>query len=189
MRHFSGEFVGMRPLMADELDLIAGGEGEDTDDVSEETTDDKACEIASLIRSQPNYANQEFGYFILSDGSGIRMSQQFSGSSGDIQFGPNDTLSLSMLGVDSWNQVVGFVHNHPYETDNPLVPGDINVINRRPSAADWNIADQISALQSGNPVEFRNYIIGPDNVSRQYDTSDSRNSTSTDTSGGNCPSS
>lgn len=33
MRHFSGEFEGLRLLMADELDLIAGGEGEDTDDV------------------------------------------------------------------------------------------------------------------------------------------------------------
>lgn len=33
MRHFSGEFEGVRLLMADELDLIAGGEGEDTDDV------------------------------------------------------------------------------------------------------------------------------------------------------------
>lgn len=33
MRHFSGEFKGVRLLMADELDQIAGGEGEDTDDV------------------------------------------------------------------------------------------------------------------------------------------------------------
>jgi len=33
MRHFSGEFEGIRLLMEDELDLIAGGEGEDTDDV------------------------------------------------------------------------------------------------------------------------------------------------------------
>lgn len=33
MRHFSGEICGLRLLMEDELDLIAGGEGEDTDDV------------------------------------------------------------------------------------------------------------------------------------------------------------
>lgn len=33
MRHFSGEFSGLRLLMADELLEIAGGEGEDTDDV------------------------------------------------------------------------------------------------------------------------------------------------------------
>jgi hypothetical protein len=32
MRHFSGELEGLRLLMADELDLIAGGDGEDTDD-------------------------------------------------------------------------------------------------------------------------------------------------------------
>lgn len=34
MRHFSGEFEGMRPLMADEIEAIAGGDGEDTDDVT-----------------------------------------------------------------------------------------------------------------------------------------------------------
>lgn len=33
MRHFSGEFEGIRLLMLDELDAIVGGEGEDTDDV------------------------------------------------------------------------------------------------------------------------------------------------------------
>lgn len=32
MRHFSGEFDGMRLLMEDELDLIAGGDGEDGDE-------------------------------------------------------------------------------------------------------------------------------------------------------------
>lgn len=32
MRHFSGELDGLRLLMADELDLVAGGDGEDTDD-------------------------------------------------------------------------------------------------------------------------------------------------------------
>lgn len=37
MRHFSGEFEGVRLLMADELDRIAGGEGEDTDEVPEGT--------------------------------------------------------------------------------------------------------------------------------------------------------
>ena len=34
MRHFSGEFEGLRLLMEDELHAISGGEGEDTDDVS-----------------------------------------------------------------------------------------------------------------------------------------------------------
>jgi hypothetical protein len=35
MRHFSGDFVGVRLLMDDELEKIAGGEGEDTDDVQD----------------------------------------------------------------------------------------------------------------------------------------------------------
>jgi len=33
MRHFSGDFNGMRLLMEDELDLIAGGDGEDGDEL------------------------------------------------------------------------------------------------------------------------------------------------------------
>ena len=33
MRHYSGEFEGIRLLMLDELDAIAGGDGEDTDDI------------------------------------------------------------------------------------------------------------------------------------------------------------
>jgi hypothetical protein len=34
MRHFSGEFEGVRLLMEDELYAISGGDGEDTDDVA-----------------------------------------------------------------------------------------------------------------------------------------------------------
>lgn len=49
MRHFSGEFGGLRLLMADELDLIAGGEGEDTDDVPDPPRDDiDPCKRAFL---------------------------------------------------------------------------------------------------------------------------------------------
>lgn len=33
MRHFSGEFDGLRLLMEDELDLISGGDGEDADEI------------------------------------------------------------------------------------------------------------------------------------------------------------
>ncbi|GBQ90158.1 hypothetical protein AA0535_1969 [Asaia krungthepensis NRIC 0535] len=33
MRHFSGDMSGMRLLMMDELDLISGGNGEDSDEV------------------------------------------------------------------------------------------------------------------------------------------------------------
>jgi hypothetical protein len=36
MRHYSGEFSGIRLLMADELDAVSGGDGDDTDDVPTE---------------------------------------------------------------------------------------------------------------------------------------------------------
>jgi len=35
MRHFSGEFTGIRVLFEDELEQISGGKGNDTDDVAE----------------------------------------------------------------------------------------------------------------------------------------------------------
>lgn len=38
MRHFSGEFDGMRLLMEDELDLVAGGDGEDADQIPDMQT-------------------------------------------------------------------------------------------------------------------------------------------------------
>jgi len=34
MRHFSGDFTGIRVLFADELEKISGGQGTDTDDVT-----------------------------------------------------------------------------------------------------------------------------------------------------------
>jgi hypothetical protein len=40
MRHFSGEFSGVRLLMEDELLMIAGGDGEDTDDVAPPEVDE-----------------------------------------------------------------------------------------------------------------------------------------------------
>jgi len=34
MRHFSGEFKGVRVLLEDELEKISGGQGADTDDIT-----------------------------------------------------------------------------------------------------------------------------------------------------------
>ena len=237
MRHFSGEFEAPPPLMADELDLIAGGEGEDTDDVQpppqteivvtasgrgwdqptwdlylnyytninwtspatgagggsgsgsggEADVDQRACEAANLIRSQPNDQNVEYGYFIISDANGTRLSPMFTSNESDrIRFGGDDRLTLAEIGATSWDQVKGFVHNHPHTEDYGFIPGDPNQLNKMPSKADWAIADAIAGQSGGEASEFRLYIMDQSGTTRQYDVGDSRTKISTDLSGGNC---
>lgn len=149
--------------------------------------DSQACAAASSIRSQAHYSSQEYGYFIITDADGTtRLSPMFtSGEDNRIDFG-GGSLSLEELGISDWSQVKGFVHNHPYEVDNPLIPGDINLLNRRPSDADWDLMSQIVGAGGGGNSDFRLYIIGPDGVARQYNPDSPQNQTSTDTSGGNC---
>lgn len=50
MRHFSGEFEGIRLLMLDELDMISGGDGEDTDDVPQPPPPADADDIVVTAR-------------------------------------------------------------------------------------------------------------------------------------------
>lgn len=56
MRHFSGEFQGLRLLMGDELDAIAGGDGEDTDDVQTDPNDEEIVVTGRTITMIPNPA-------------------------------------------------------------------------------------------------------------------------------------
>ncbi|MDQ0462409.1 hypothetical protein QO010_000157 [Caulobacter ginsengisoli] len=155
---------------------------------TESQIDSQACAAAASIRAQAHYSTQEYGYFIITDADGTtRLSPIFtSGLGGKIDFGGDGALSLEELGISDWSQVKGFVHNHPYETDSPYIPGDINLINRRPSDADWDLMSQIVGAGGGGNSDFRLYIIGPDGVARQYNPDSPHNQTSNDTSGGNC---
>ncbi len=54
MRHFSGEFKGIRPLLLEELAKIAGGDGEDTDDVT----------TLNHVVSKPDAINGHTAYFV-----------------------------------------------------------------------------------------------------------------------------
>ena len=59
MRHFSGEFEGIRLLMADELDAIAGGDGEDTDDNTPPPPPDQINEI--VVTAGRSYIDYQLG--------------------------------------------------------------------------------------------------------------------------------
>lgn len=154
-----------------------------------ETHDSRQCaaeDAVQAIKNQPNYTTQEYGYFLLRDAAGnvTKGPMLTSGSAGRIDFGGDNKLSLAETGATSWNQVVGFVHNHPYQTDNPMVPGNINAINRQPSPSDWEILIAIDGLNGAN--DFILYIIGPDGITRAYDPDDSRTRASDEIIGDGC---
>lgn len=77
MRHFCGELTGLRLLMADELDLIAGGNGQDTDDIPE---DEEIVVTGRRIKMiDPT------GYF-----GPIEYDMPQSGSGSDFNYGDED---------------------------------------------------------------------------------------------------
>lgn len=136
-----------------------------------DSRDCAAIAAVQSIKEQTNSASQEYGYFLIKDGAGVvtRGPLLTSGSAGRIDFG-GDGLQLAETGANSWSQVIGFVHNHPFEVDNPLVFGDINVINRKPSASDLDLLNQLDRLNGAN--DFNLYVIGPDGKTRVYDSDD-----------------
>lgn len=67
MRHFSGELDGLRLLMADELDLIAGGDGEDTD----ENPQPPPTDLGTItVTANSTYFNLELGQLLHFYGTG-----------------------------------------------------------------------------------------------------------------------
>ena len=68
MRHFSGEFEGIRLLMADELDAIAGGDGEDTDDNTPPPPPDQINEI--VVTAGRSYIDYQLGQLFHFNGFG-----------------------------------------------------------------------------------------------------------------------
>jgi hypothetical protein len=105
MRHFSGDFDGLRLLMEDELDFIAGGEGEDGDELS---TLPEIVVIAKPDRTEwfmPNHLSWGGGPDINSpdgpeptDASAVRM---------DVMF----TRQLTALEQQAVNALAYAIHN------------------------------------------------------------------------------
>ena len=132
MRHFSGEFEGVRLLMEDELDLIAGGHENDGDDIpdsfddcKDRQTDTKVDQLRQLMMAKSDFATVEYKAYLYRDAVGNIVAGEIRGGSGTTV--PN--------GLDAgWdpNDVVGMIHSHPTKAF------DTATGTWRDVTADWN---------------------------------------------------
>lgn len=103
MRHFSGDLAGMRLLMADELERIAGGYGEDEDTSAPPTPAAAPDEFTSC------YANFNSGTSTWSDWQLCTPSNPFGGgydsNTGIITF-------TSPNAIMAYNTATGEYHNY-----------------------------------------------------------------------------
>lgn len=99
MRHFSGEFEGVRLLMEDELQAISGGEGEDTDDVPPAPVDvDYDPETKTADVNVRLDGNSTAGLTLSSNGlENIHFDLDFGNMSFHSEFGLNSFSSNSTL--------------------------------------------------------------------------------------------
>lgn len=172
MRHFSGEFEGVRLLMADELDLIAGGEGEDTDDVPEDPwdscndrkTDNRAQQLANAMAGMGGISNTEYGAVIYRGNDGqLHTSNILTGDHDSV----DGMQSLQQLGLTSWSQVVGVIHSHPttyIDANGNSQPVGPNAHWDKPSGSDHAYMDFI-ANQGVSVNNLRQYIYHNGSVS------------------------
>lgn len=99
MRHFSGEFEGVRLLMEDELYAISGGEGEDTDDVPPAPVDvDYDPETKTADVNVRLDGNSTAGLTLSSNGlENIHFDLNFGNTSFHSEFGLNSFSSNNTL--------------------------------------------------------------------------------------------
>ncbi|MNK43149.1 hypothetical protein D3C87_618470 [compost metagenome] len=142
----------------------SGGTGDDGDDcgcpasggATDQATRSAAADAGDMIRDQ-NWENQEYGGFLYRDNV-----------TGEIKAGPItgggidgwSPSSDNMLGITSWSQIVGVIHNH-----GPNIEGSNH---NYPSTKDWNAFDSLKGMGLTNLTAF--YILGEDGKVREYKT-------------------
>ena len=134
------------------------------------------------IKDKPG-SRTEYGSVLVQDPNGtIRKTPAVTTGSGDRL--EDLRLNKTALGISSFSQIVGFVHNHPPITDGRTGQAQTNEDNRRPSDADWTFFDKLlgnAAIDFGDgsrglmpqserpdPSKLTHIVIGPDGVARQY---------------------
>jgi hypothetical protein len=150
-----------------------GGGDQPTYEQVDAEADNLARSIESLIKSDPNYQSYEIGAVTYKDANTGELK-----SSPLAQGSPSDPQSLEYplreWGIEP-SQIVGMIHSHPAGAFNSNVhevnkhPPDNRTVNGTPyEGQDWTIADK---LRDGgmNHDTFRHYIIGHDDVTREYD--------------------
>jgi len=179
----------------DLTDTITPGEGEPTcpmeqppttDEELDEATDAKAKDVADFL-SQFDLTTQEFGVLIYLDSNGVvRAGQVAVGTYEDASGEGRPIVQPDPTGIDSYTQIIGYVHNHPSYGGAPIASDN------RPSSDDWAMMNALFNPPDGrpgaDPGKFRHYIIGPDGVLREFKPEDQHNTSQGEvvTSGGTC---
>lgn len=157
----------------DVLDSTPPPDAPPTPPLNECATDHEALRAADEILAElGSHPNEERGYVLVrnTDGS-IRMVGPFSGSRDNegnwhIQW----QFNKSILGITSYNQVVGLVHNHPTyggdagASNDPrhLSDDDVNVTRFLIGETARTDSGQLVHLpmnDHADPAQFRNYVL------------------------------
>ncbi len=121
-----------------------------------------ASELTRSIRGMSEYKSHEYLGFIYRDSSGaLRSSGLIEGHSQGATWDPG-RFSIPE------NRIVGFIHNHPSNTyaSGGLQSAEART-NRNPSDNDWIAADRVVSA-GGDASQLTLYVIGPDNVMREF---------------------
>lgn len=147
----------------------------------ERAVDSLGLDLMDVINTLEAETGNEYASVIVKNADGTFKAVSILGDPFFGGYSPDGfsfTATLSDLGINSWSQVVGIIHNHP-----PFSQADItrlglsgtvdsnNELARQPSPADFALANTL-ANKGADWYNFRQYVRGPDGVLRQYGLTD-----------------
>ncbi len=149
----------------------------------EQARDAAAQQVAEQINQMDE--RLEHGAVLVTDGNSNVIALEIQ--TGDSESLSTKSLFLSVLQAGyKFSDIVGLVHSHPAATTSDVSQNiGLDAANRAPASGDYSFAkDIIKHLTSHEDFtvaqakafanNFTNYIIGPDNILRQFDGIDPR---------------
>ena len=149
----------------------AGGGTLEEQQQQNDCRDRKAIEARTAINGQPDDHAREYGAILYRGADGrVQMSDLIPGT--ESQITQADIVNTMTTTGISFDQVIGFVHNHDawyYGRSNEEAD-----VNRYPSGADWSTANWMVANGAGgsNGDNFALYLIDTAKVMREFEYED-----------------
>ncbi|ANH68648.1 hypothetical protein [Mitsuaria sp. 7] len=137
---------------------------------TEPVVDAFAAKVARDILAKPNASSVEYMSIIYrrADGS---VGTTSMASSGQMDSVSNPEIQRVVNEAGGLQNIIGLVHNHPMAIVNDSNDTTISLkANKMPSTNDWNTAGVL--FQGRTDPNYALYVVGPDNVLREYDYKD-----------------